>query len=112
MVDVEFNNDTFKTIESEIQKSKKTVNPEAKVKEIDAKLAKLKAQRESILAREREKERKARTHRLIQNGALAEKYLQCEDVPPESFEKFLEVLISRPDFSQFLEMYRHGVIDG
>ncbi|MGL5354678.1 MAG: hypothetical protein ACRDA5_15400, partial [Clostridium sp.] len=39
---------------------------------LDLKINQLKAQKQAILAREKEKERKARTRRLIQIGAIIE----------------------------------------
>lgn len=66
--------------------------------EIDKKLEQLKAQKQSLIAREKEKERKERTHRLIQIGAEIESRLKlsvedtkslCEyfNKCPESFDK-------------------------
>jgi len=62
---------------------------EKRLHNIREKIAKMKNQEKSILAREKEKERKLRTRRLIQNGALAEKYLDCENMAPEEFENRL-----------------------
>jgi len=42
------------------------------------------------IQREKEKERKQRTRRLIQKGALLEKYLDVEDLSVEETEIFLE----------------------
>lgn len=39
-------------------------------------------------------DRKNRTRRLIQLGALAEKYLHCEGVSPEEFEEKVKQLIA------------------
>ena len=63
------------------------------LKKIDEKMAQLKAKRQAILNREKEKARKERTRRLIQNGALAEKYLDCEGLSPEEFEKELQRIV-------------------
>ena len=41
-------------------------------------------------------DRKNRTRRLIQLGALAEKYLHCEGVSPEEFESRLKCFTSPP----------------
>lgn len=38
----------------------------------------------------READRKNRTRRLIQLGALAEKYLHCEGVSPDEFQKLIQ----------------------
>ena len=43
-----------------------------KIDNIEQKINQLKAQKQAILAREKEKERKARTRRLIQIGAIIE----------------------------------------
>jgi len=53
-------------------------------------MTQLKAREKTILARSKEKERKQRTRRLIQNGALAEKYLECENLAPTEFEERLK----------------------
>lgn len=42
----------------------------------------------------READRKNRTRRLIQFGALAEKYLHCEGVSQEGFEERVKQLIA------------------
>lgn len=46
-----------------------------RIESIDEKIEQLKQQKKAILAREKEKERKARTRRLIQKGGIVEKYL-------------------------------------
>lgn len=71
-----------------------------RLKKIDEKMAQLKAQRQAIINREKEKERKERTRRLIQNGALAEKYLACEGLSPEEFEKELQRIVAIPEVKQ------------
>ena len=63
---------------------------EERLKKIDEKLSQLKAQKQALLAREKEKERKERTRRLIQIGAIAEKYLNCEGVEPAQFETIMQ----------------------
>lgn len=67
---------------------------EEKLKEIELKMEQLKNQKQNILKREQEKERKARTRRLIENGALAEKYLNCEKISSNDFEELLKKLVS------------------
>ena len=65
-------------------------NENDKLKKIEEKMAQLKAQKASIVNREKEKERKDRTRRLIQKGAIAEKFFNCEGQPPEEFEATLK----------------------
>lgn len=64
------------------------------IKKIDEQIEQLKNRKRAMLAREREKERKARTRRLIQIGAIAEKYMNCEGVSPEGFEDRIKQLIT------------------
>ena len=70
-----------------------TENEEKRLQSIREKMARFMKQEQSILARAKEKERKARTRRLIQNGALAEKYLQCENIAPQEFEEKLKEIV-------------------
>lgn len=46
-----------------------------RIKDLEEKIAQMKAQKQRLENRQKEKERKARTRRLIQIGALAEKYI-------------------------------------
>ncbi len=59
-----------------------------KIESIEKKIEQLKAQKQAIIQREKEKERKDRTRRLIQMGALFEKYLGIDTV--ESTEEWLK----------------------
>lgn len=67
-----------------------TASTDDRLKKIDERMAQLKMQKQAIVSREKEKERKQRTRRLVQNGSLAEKYLNCEGMQPEEFEKVLQ----------------------
>ena len=49
--------------------------PEQKLEELEKKMEQLKAQKKAIQAKQSKLERAQRTRRLIENGALAEKYL-------------------------------------
>ena len=57
------------------------------------KVNQLKAQKRAIESREQVRKRKERTRRLIQHGALAEKYLNCEGVSTETFEATLKEIV-------------------
>lgn len=65
-----------------------------KIEKIEQKIEQLKNQKKAIVQREKEKERKARTRRLIQNGALVEKYFDCENISPEDLDTLLQEIIS------------------
>jgi hypothetical protein len=67
-----------------------TEREEQRLNSLRGKMAQIKAQEKEILARDKKRQRKERTRRLIQNGALAEKYLQCKDMPSAEFEKVLK----------------------
>lgn len=76
------------------------VDREDQIKKIDEKMSQLKAQRQAIVAREKQKERKERTRRLIQIGALSEKYFRSPDISPNDFENLAQKIISLPDFNK------------
>ena len=82
-----------------------------RIKKIDEKMSQLKAQRQAILNREKEKERKQRTRRLIQNGALAEQYLQCENMDTPQFEAFLSLLANVPGMADNITKCKDGIQD-
>jgi len=66
-----------------------TENEKQRLQKTRDKIAQMKAVEQSILAKDKNHQRKERTRRLIQNGALAEKYLHCEGMEPCAFEKVL-----------------------
>ena len=69
-----------------------TESEQQRLDKIRQKMGELKAREQSIIARDKERQRKERTRRLIQNGALAEKYLHCEGMEPGAFEKELQAI--------------------
>ena len=66
-----------------------------RLQKITEKIAVMKAKQQTIISRDKERQRKERTRRLIQNGALAEKYLHCEGMEPQEFEKILKGIIQK-----------------
>jgi len=92
--------------------TKKIADFNDRLKAINEKMDRLKAQKESILMREKEKARKARTRRLIQNGALAEQYLDCNEMSPESFEKFLSGLVSQEGYTSYVQAFKNSLMAG
>lgn len=67
--------------------------PQQRKGELEKKIEQLKAQKKAVQAQINKEKRALRTRRLIQNGALAEKYLGCEEILPEEFEKMLVKLV-------------------
>ncbi len=59
-----------------------------KIEKLEEKIIKLKAQKQALIAREKEKTRKERTRRLIQIGALFESYIGVDSV--EKAEEWLK----------------------
>ena len=53
---------------------------EERLKELEKKIEQIKVQKQQVESRMKEKERKERTRRLIQVGAIFEKYFEISDV--------------------------------
>jgi TolA-binding protein len=87
---------------------KKKLSPDEQIEKLQEKIQQLKNQKQMISNREKEKLRKQRTRRLIQNGALAEQYLRCEEIIPDAFEIVLKELVNLPGVVDFLKL-RNGV---
>jgi phage shock protein A len=83
---------------------KKMVALDEKIGILDKKIAQLEHQKQAIANRKKEQERKQRARRLIQNGALAEKYLQREGIAPDAFEDLLKNLVSLPGITDFIKV--------
>jgi phage shock protein A len=83
-------------------KMAKGTSASEKLKSIDEKISQLKAQKQAVRAREKNRERAERTRRLIQNGALAEQYLQCKDMATAQFELFLNALANSKGFADLI----------
>ena len=71
-------------------------NDAKRLERIQEKIAQMKAQKQAIIAKDKNRQRKERTHRLIQIGALAEKYFDCKDIEPTEFEKLLKGILTQP----------------
>jgi len=63
----------------------------------------MRAQKQDILAKEKKRQRQERTKRLIEIGALTEKYFDMKDILPQDYEKFLQTLYSTPKSPEFIE---------
>lgn len=73
-----------------------------KVEHIEKKIQQLKAQKQAIIAREKEKKRKERTRRLIQIGALIESRLNLN---LEEVEKMCDYLHNCPESFDKIKTY-------
>ena len=84
----------------------KKENIEAKksrIEILEEKKRQIENQIKAIKAREKEKERKTRTRRLIQNGALAEKYFNCDKIEPAEFEQLLLKIVNIPEVKTIIQ---------
>ena len=75
--------------------------PEEKKQKLEQQIAQKKNQLKKLQNQQRKQERAARTRRLIQRGALAEKYLRApDDMPQEDFEKLLAQIVTLPQVKE------------
>ena len=81
-----------------------TEHEEKRLQSIREKMAQMKNQERMILNRERAKQQKAQTRRLIQNGTLAEKYLCCDGIQPMEFENLLKRITQAQEVKIILEL--------
>lgn len=73
-----------------------------RIKQIDQQLAELKAKRRALTVMAKKKERTARTRRLIQIGALSEKYLDCYNISVENYEILISRIVNLPAVKELL----------
>lgn len=75
---------------------------------LELEISQKKARLQKLQQQIKTEERKARTRRLIERGALAEKYFNC---PPEmtmdDFEKLLANIVAIPLVKELLTSYGH-----
>lgn len=70
--------------------------------EVTAKLEQLQNKKASLEKKIKERQRKDRTKRLIEKGALAEKYFNCEDMSTEDFEILVKKIVNFEQVRSFL----------
>lgn len=73
-----------------------------RIKQIDQQLAELKAKRRALAVMAAKKERAARIRRLIQIGALSEKYLDCYNISVENYEILISRIVNLPAVKELL----------
>jgi len=77
---------------------------------LQSKISELKTREQTIITRDKQRQRKERTRRLIQIGALAEKYFQCPDMEPAEFEKLLKRLVAVDEVNKALTSPFHSLV--
>jgi hypothetical protein len=80
-----------------------TANEEKRLQKTREKIAEMKARERAIISVDRKRQRKAKTRRLIQIGALTEKLLHCEALELSEVQKILRQIFDLPDISEFVE---------
>ena len=86
-----------------------TEREEKQLQRICEKLEYMKSKQKEILSRDKKRKKQERTRRLIQIGALAEKYLDCKDMPPLEFEKFLLALAEYQNMGEIIEYIKKSL---
>lgn len=73
-------------------------------------IEKLKIKEKQLLKRDKENERKARTKRLIERGALIEKYFSIDNnFSNENFDLLLKNLFNNNDFISIFSKIKNGI---
>jgi hypothetical protein len=76
----------------------------SRLEKLERQKSQIEARIKAIQTRENEKERRERTRRLIQIGAIACKYLNCpDDIEPKSFEELLKRVVEVPEVKNILK---------
>lgn len=88
------------------EREKKT--PEQKLKELEQKIEQMQKQKKAIIDKEKKEKRAARTRRLIQIGALSEKYFVCADIEPDTYEKMIAEIVKIPQVKTILSKPETG----
>ena len=76
---------------------------EKRLQKIREQIAQMKSQETAILSREKVRQRKENTRRLIQLGTVAEKLLNYPGITPQAFEKILQQLFAVQGVSDYIE---------
>jgi hypothetical protein len=78
---------------------------EQKIQELELKKKQTEEKIKKLQQQVNEKERKMRTHRLIEKGAIAEKYFMHSG-SQEDFEILLEKIVNIPEVINIIEKYK------
>ena len=79
-----------------------TEREQLRLAKLTEKMEQMKAQKQDILAKEKKRQRQERTKRLIEIGALSEKYFDMKDVLPKDYEMFLQIIFSGKNIDEFI----------
>lgn len=80
---------------------------EEKIENIDERLEQLKNQKKELLAKQREQDRKARTRRLIERGAILEQYLfEPEKLTNEQISEIVKYAFNTHYVKEYVKSFR------
>ena len=91
--------------------SKRETQDKEKLDKIEEKIIQLNNEKKSIQQRINQKNRKARDHRLIQNGLLVEEHIGWKGIEPPTLKILLTNLLGNPDFVSYLKDEQKRVSD-
>ena len=73
---------------------RKKISDTDKLEALDIRINQLKEQKKALEKSANKKERAARTRRLIQKGAIAEKHFNCENMDIPAFEELMKNIVT------------------
>ena len=76
---------------------------------ISEKLAHMKAQRNDILARDRKRQQRERTRRLIKLGELVEQNFDYREVHPPEVEMFLRMFVNMQGVEERIDFVKQSI---
>ena len=80
---------------------------EEKLAKLDEKQRQIEARKKKLIQQHKEKERKERTRRLIQKGALSETYFNCEKLTEEETKKLFIKISQLNEVKNILPVYNN-----
>ena len=80
-----------------------TEREKQRLQNLQEKISQMKSQENAIISREKSRQRKENTRRLIQIGKIAEQHLNCTGIAPQDFEKILQQLFAVSGVGEFIE---------
>lgn len=80
----------------------------SQLEKLNQKIAQLEAQKQALIAKEKERERKARTKRLIEIGAIIESRLQLN---LKQTQNFCDYIYTHPEFLEVIKNIKKDITD-
>ena len=87
-----------------------TEREKKRLQNLQEKMSQMKAQEQQIISREKSRQRKERTRRLIKIGTLTEELLNCGDMELANVEKLLNQLVALAGFNEYVEDIKKSLL--